>query len=42
VGSIHPHTSVHGAFGDEDMVLGKIRISLRLSIIPSYLRICSE
>jgi len=31
VGSIHPHTIMNGTFGDEDMVLGKIRISLSLS-----------
>jgi hypothetical protein len=32
VGSIYPHTSIYGALGDEDMVLGKIHISLGLSI----------
>lgn len=32
VGSIHPHTSIYGALGDEDMVLGKIHISLGVSI----------
>jgi hypothetical protein len=41
VGTIPPQTSISGAFGDVDMILGDT-LSLELVNILSYVRICSQ